>query len=119
MDMIEKIKPQKQLNAISVAIGNRIVLIKLEDIIFFQSEDKYTSIHDINDKKYIIDHSLSTLEKKLAENFIRVHRSFIINYNFINDIRKGFNGKLIFEMKDKNKTTVTTGSSYSSHVKTY
>ena len=67
--------------------------------------------------RHIITQSLSQLKQKLPDVFFRINRSCIINENEIYEIRKSFNGKLGFEMKDKDSTKITSGSSYNSAVK--
>ncbi|HIF14824.1 MAG TPA: response regulator transcription factor [Bacteroidetes bacterium] len=103
MQVINRISPENERDTIAVSVGEKIIFIKFEDIVFFKAEDKYVFIHDKDNRKHIIDYSLSSLEKKLPPYFFRVH--------------KGFNGKYIFIMNDFEKTQITCGTSYIKGVK--
>ena len=89
------------------------MLIKLSDIVNIQAEDKYVFLHTIDGKKHLTDFTLSVLEEKLPEDFIRIHRSDIINTNYIKEIRKGFNGSLIFVLNNQAETKVSSSRSNS------
>jgi two-component system LytT family response regulator len=115
--LIQHLQPSKKIRSITVSLGDKITIVSLDDIVFFQAEDKLTTIYTKGQKKHLITQSLSQLEKKLPDYFMRLNRSSIINDREILEIRKGFNGKLVFEMKHTDKTKITTGSSYTSLVK--
>lgn len=52
--------------------------IKFQDISFIESLDNYIKVHT-NDLSIICYERLSGLEKELSDDFIRIHRSYIIN----------------------------------------
>lgn len=108
---------QKTLNTISVPIGNKIVLIKIEKIILFKAEDKYITVFDTDGNKHIITQSLNYLEGQLPANFIRVHRTYIINKDKIAEIRKTFNSRYLFIMQGVEGESIQTGTSYTTAVK--
>jgi two-component system LytT family response regulator len=114
---IEQLKPKKELISIPVKMGERILLIRLEEIIYFEAEDKYVYLHTHEDKKYLIDYSLTTLEEKLPAFFIRASRSVIINQRFIKEIQKYFSGRYVLLMNNKTQTKITTGLSYADKVR--
>ncbi len=116
-ELISHLQAPKTIRSITVYLGDKINIVKLEDIVFFQAEDKYISVHTTTGEKHLITQSLSQLEKKLPDYFIRLNRSCMINESEIKEIRKGFNGKLVFEMQDVNHTKITSGSSYTSIIK--
>ncbi len=68
-------------------------------------------------KSYLSDGSLGKLADRLPNYFIRVHRSFIINQNYIREVRKFFKGKLILVLNDTKETAITTGETYSGKVR--
>ena len=53
------------------------VKILLKEILFIESLKDYIKIHTI-DKTIITQVSISTIEQRLPDNFLRVHRSFIV-----------------------------------------
>lgn len=112
-ELIRQINGKKAIKTLTVKIGDKILLIKLSDIVHIQAEDKYVFLHTVDGKKHLTDFTLSTLEEKLPEEFLRIHRSDIINTDFIKEIRKGFNGALIFVLNNQTETRVTSSRSNS------
>jgi len=96
--LMKQLMVKKDIKTLTVKIGDRILLIKLNDILFIDAEDKYVFLHTADGKKHLTDFTISSLEDKLPEQFTRIHRGTIINVDHIKEIRKGFNGALIFLM---------------------
>ena len=117
LELIDKINPQKKINAIPVKIGDKIFLVKLQDIIYFEAKDNYVFIHDREGKEQLIDFTLTELEAKLPKPFSRVHRAYIINEEKIKVIKKYFDGKYVIVMEDKSNSEIISGSSYTQEVR--
>lgn len=67
------------------------VFLKSRDIIMAKADGLYTKIFT-SDKSYVVPVILKNVEEKLSnDNFLRVHKSFLINTNFI----FSFNGKFL------------------------
>ncbi len=65
---------------IVVKSGNKHHKIFLKDMVFIESLKDYIQIHLENNTNIVTKYTLADIEKKLmAYNFLRVHRSFIIN----------------------------------------
>ena len=112
-ELIRQMQGKKTIKTLTVKLGDKILLIKLEDIVHVQAEDKYVFLHTIDGRKHLTDYTLSVLEEKLPEEFLRIHRSEMINTDYIKEIRKGFNGALIFVLNNANETRVTSSRSNS------
>ena len=55
-----------------------------ESILYFESDNNYTMIHLVNGTKILISKTIKSVEEELKHSFyFRVHRSFIINSNYI------------------------------------
>lgn len=117
LEAIKKMEPRQIPTSIPHKVGDKTVFIKLEQVVFFQSEDKYSIFYNPEGKKFISDQSLKSLEDKLPENFVRVSKSVILNRNFLNEVHKYFRGKVVFLMHDVNKTKITSGNAYSDVIK--
>lgn len=116
-DLLLQLKGKNTIKTLTVKLGDRILLIKFEDIVHIQAEDKYVFLHTSDGKKHLTDYTLSTLEEKLPEDFLRIHRSDIINTNHITEIRRGFNGALIFIMSNGSKATSSRSNSESLRIR--
>ena len=76
----------------SFFIKNRGELLKVlqNDILFFEADDNYCNLYTAK-KTYLLSHTLKSIEEKLPSNkFLRVHRSYIINFSKIESIQDGY-----------------------------
>lgn len=89
---------------IQVRIGDRIRLLNPKDICFFKASDKYVEGHT-TDQSYLLNQTLNQLETELAEyDFVRIHRSALINLNHLEEMFRWFGGSFRVRMKDKART---------------
>lgn len=116
--MINALSLKKQFKSIPVKIGDKILLIKPEQISYFEAKDKYVNIVTDENIEYLTDFTLSSLEEKLPESFMRVHRAFIINFDKIKEIHKGDSSSFIILLKDKLNTKIYSGRSYNENIRT-
>ena len=81
IDTSEIIKPGiidiKNDSFIYVKSEKKNVKILLKDILFIESLKDYIKIHTI-DKMIMTQVPISTIEQRLPDNFLRIHRSFIV-----------------------------------------
>lgn len=63
-------------------------LIRLEsdDVFYIEALENYIKVFTEN-KIYVVHHTLKSIIKKLPQQYIRIHRSYIININRINKIQ--------------------------------
>ena len=111
--LFESLKPTKKSFTFPVKVGDKILLIDYQSIHYFQAEDKHVRVFVNNGKTYLGDWSLGKLAAELPDDFVRVHRSYIIHKSSIGSIQKYFKGKYVLTLNDAKKTTITTGSTYS------
>ena len=109
--LIELLHTKKDIKTLTVKIGDKILLIKLDGIIYIEAEEKYVFLHTEECKKLLTDFTISSLEAKLPEVFVCVHRGIIINSDHIKEIRKGFNGAFVFVMNDHKNTCIASSRS--------
>lgn len=76
-----------------VKMGTRIQYRNAEDISLFYAEDKICHLHTYDNKKYLIDYTLETLENGLLDPklFFRISRQAIVNINAIKEARTDYN----------------------------
>lgn len=109
--LIEQLHIKKDIKTLTVKIGDKILLIKLDRITYIEAEEKYVFLHTAESKKLLTDFTISSLEAKLPEVFVCVHRGIIINSDHIKEIRKGFNGAFVFVMNDHENTCIASSRS--------
>jgi two-component system LytT family response regulator len=109
--LMKQFRVKKDIKTLTVKIGDKILLIKLDTIIHIEAEEKYVFLHTADGKKHLTDFTINSLEEKLPEQFIRIHRGYIINSDHIKEIRKSFNGAFVFVMNNAENTRLTSSRS--------
>ncbi|MCQ2054736.1 MAG: LytTR family DNA-binding domain-containing protein [Fibrobacter sp.] len=100
------------LQRVQAKIGDRILLINVDEIIRFHSEEKYTTIYTANNQ-YLIDTPLVELEKKLDPRmFVRIHRAHLVAIDYIAEIRKSDMSRLNVILRDKNHTQLMVSRNF-------
>ncbi len=91
---------QNKENKITLSDGEKIIVLKKEDIICVKAQERKTEIF-FNKDNFISNKKISDLEKELCEkNFFRTHRSFIINLDKIKEIDFYFNNTYLLMMEN-------------------
>lgn len=99
--------------------GDRILIVNISDIYFVKSTAGGVCAYGFN-KVYPIGSSLDQLESQLDPNsFIRLHRSYMININYIKEIQRWFGGKLMLIMSDEKKTELNSSREGAKKVKQF
>lgn len=99
---------------IFVQSGNKLQAINSKDIIWLQAEKDYTWLITA-EKKYLSTYGMGQLEQKLDKSsFLRVHRSSIINLNYIREIEKHASS---YDIVMENKDVVRVSRSYMEDIK--
>ena len=71
--------------------------IKIQDIVLLEADDCYTYVYLTNNKKFVISKTLSHFEEILEgqPGFFRVHKSYLVNLQFIQQYIRGDGGEII------------------------
>ncbi|MBQ3283143.1 MAG: response regulator transcription factor [Atopobiaceae bacterium] len=85
-----RLKPQTSAHTsverIPVEKGGRKVLVPIDQIRYIEAKDDYSCIYTDNDR-FLSTISLAQLENKLAPHgFFRVHRGYIVNLEYVEDV---------------------------------
>lgn len=90
-----------------VQVNDRIVMVKMEDIIAVEVAQGETTIHT-QKHQYCTQESLTSWEDKLDDRtFMRVHRSYLIRLDAIEEIQPWFNHTYQLTMTEKVKVPVS------------
>lgn len=110
---------KQELTSITVRHQNKIQFYKLNDIVFFSASDKYVCLHLKSGEEKITEKSLVQLENELPDNFLRIHRSVIINKDFVKEVQIHFNSRYAIFMSDHLKSKIISGRSYQAAIKVW
>lgn len=117
LEAFEKLKPKKEITSIPVKLGDRMLFIDINEILYFEAEDKYVRIHLFNGKSYLCDYPIRNLEEKLDDKFVRIQRSILVNRTRIKEIEKHYSGRYVVKLNDTAVTKLTSGKNYSEQIK--
>lgn len=86
-------------------------ILKARDILFFQSQGDFLIAYANNDTKHILNVTLYQLEKQLdPNNFFRINRSEIVNFDYIKKYSKYSKLRLEVEIGFGNTKLITSNS---------
>ena len=98
-------------------IANQLELVSLEDIIYFKSEQKYTMVKHI-DGSHLISETLKDLEQEFGSILMRVHRSALVNKDYMKSLSRDDDQRLLLRLKCTNDT-LHLSRRYITGVRTY
>jgi two-component system, LytTR family, response regulator len=94
-------------NRIASRVGERISFLSLDDVTHFLAQDKLT-FAVANGKNHCVDQTIVDLEHRLdPAKFLRIHRSAIVNTDWIHEVNSWFAGKVVVTLKDPQHTQLT------------
>lgn len=111
-EIIRQFQAPQKATALPIKTGDRINLVRFENISYLEASDKYVFIFTSDGQKHLTDQSLTTLSTKLPPQFFRIQKSYIINKDKIREMHRHFNGRYLFVMDDKDATRLTSGRTY-------
>lgn len=105
------------LQRLSCRLGDRTILVKVSEVLYFQADNKYTSVN-LASGEYLIDTPLVDLEKRLnPQDFVRIHRSTLVNIAWISEIRRSYDGRLRVVLRDVKGTELVASRSYTENLR--
>lgn len=101
-----------KVNKIVVEEGDAFIFLNPEEIIYIARDGRDVLIKT-NSREYESKYSLQVLELKLSHyGFLRTHRAFIVNLNYVDQLVPWFNGAFTLMMKDDKKSKIPVSRSY-------
>jgi DNA-binding LytR/AlgR family response regulator len=99
----------KYLRWIRASRGDTTFQVPVEEVLYFQSDDKYTVVQTSSGAEHLIRTPLADLGAELdPENFWQIHRSTIVNMHHVNATRREESGKLFVKVKGHDKELVVS-----------
>lgn len=98
--------PKKSFEKIVLKTAERIQVIEIKDIIRCESDGSYTSFFLTENRKIFVSKALKEYDEMLSDaEFIRTHKSHLVNINFIESYEKSGGGYIV--LKDKSNIPVS------------
>lgn len=99
--------PKVHSEKVAFLVDEKIVLLENKSIIYLEAFEGKCKVKTL-DEEYIVSDSLVVVEKKLNNGqFMRVHRSYIVNMDHIVEIHPWFNSTYNVLLKDQSQVPVS------------
>jgi two-component system LytT family response regulator len=103
---LERARGSPHLERFTVRIGQRQLILRADEVLWFGAEEKLVFAATAADRHYV-NFTLDQLERRLdPARFARVHRSAIVNLDHAAALRPGFAGTWRLQLRDDARTEV-------------
>lgn len=97
----------KHLERLIINEGSRYFFVPTSKILYIAAEEKYVKIFTEKDH-YLVRNTMNNLEQQLdPAKFKRIHRSYIVNIDFIKEMQPWSHGDYIVILKNETKLTLS------------
>ncbi|NOX28195.1 MAG: response regulator transcription factor [Gammaproteobacteria bacterium] len=83
---------------ISATNAGHIDLIALDDILYFQADQKYITVCHL-DGSVLIEDSLKKLEEEFGDSLLRIHRNALVSVKYVRGMERGAEGRQYLTLK--------------------
>lgn len=85
---------------LSIYKSNKYLIIDIKDVLYIKGARVYTEIYLKNGRKEIHNKSLDNLEKILPHQFVRIHKSYIVDMSRVSEMNAASGGKYTLLLKN-------------------
>jgi DNA-binding LytR/AlgR family response regulator len=101
---------RKTLRWINASVGQNLKLITVDEVVYFQADNKYTRVVT-SDGEALIRKSLKELLDELdPQQFWQIHRSTVVNAGTIAGVTRDFRGRMLVKLKKRDDTLLVSDS---------
>lgn len=98
---LSKVTVKPALRWVSANVGDTIKMFGIDEILYFQSEDKYTKVVTVNDEAHIRKTLRELCDELDPELWWQIHRSTIVRANAIAKAQRDELGKISLALKNR------------------
>ena len=97
------------LRRFMIKSGGRVTFVKASDVDWISADDYYIKLH-VGAQTPLLRMSMSELEEKLdPKSFLRIHRSTIVNFDRVKELRQHPNGEYVVILRDGTELKLSRG----------
>jgi DNA-binding LytR/AlgR family response regulator len=101
-------KQAEHLKWIRASVGSQVRLIPVEEILFFQSDEKYTRVVTCEGESLIRKPIRELLDELDPARFWQIHRATIVNVDYIAGVKRGLKDQAELSLRDHPTTLVVS-----------
>jgi len=106
---------ERPIDRLVIRTRGKVSFLKPSEIDWIEADGKHARLH-AGRETHVVRHTLTRLEQRLAShNFVRVHRSAIVNMDRIKELEPWFHGEYVVILKDGTKLTSSAAHSQALH----
>jgi DNA-binding LytR/AlgR family response regulator len=109
-DKIDQRKLNETNDEIYIKQNSSLIKLKYADILWIEALENYIVVNTMTEKLTFHSTMKAISEKLPADRFIRIHRSFIVNINYIDCIEE--NSYIVIKAHNNNVATLAIGKNY-------
>lgn len=83
---------------ICARIRGNLELIPVDEIVYFQADQKYITVRHLGGE-VLIEDALKNLETEFEDRLIRIHRNALVSTNYITGMEKNIDGRFVVTFK--------------------
>jgi len=109
LKMLDALRSQRRYtDRLLVNTDGRIIIVKTADLRWIEAADNYVRLHVVTGSGHLLHESMRGLEERLdPARFVRVHRSAIVNVDWIKEIQPWYAGALVVILQGGERLTVS------------
>lgn len=90
---------RENLTKIAVPSGNNLLFLETENIQYIKGEGAYSEVFLTSNTSLLVSRNLKNFEDILCHDsrFMRIHKSYIVNFNYVNGYTKSDGGNIILD----------------------
>ena len=109
-----KLKNIRRMAAESITIQawNNAYTLKFDDIIYITSHSRNITVHTVGRDLEMTVLMKDIIDRLPPDTFIRIHKSYIVNINYIYNLQHVISGRYKVRLKDEDDTVLPVGPSF-------
>jgi two-component system LytT family response regulator len=100
---------ERYVDRVMVKVNSRFLFVRAPEIEWIEAEGNYLRLH-VGENSYLIRETLSAMEGRLdPQQFLRIHRSTIVNLDQVKELRPWFAGDYIVALHNGTELKMSRG----------
>jgi DNA-binding LytR/AlgR family response regulator len=97
-------RESEHLRWIKASVGSQVRLIPVEEVLFFQSDEKYTRVVTCDGESLIRKPIRELLDELDPARFWQIHRATVVNVDYIAGVKRGLRDQAELTLKNHSET---------------